>query len=61
MALRGRAFTRWIDRVHPQTGRRPILRESEAPSVAWPSEAVRVQDESIAFIHKRVAAPFYGR
>ena len=30
------------------------------PSVAWPSEAVRVRDESIAFIRKRVADPFYG-
>ena len=25
-----------------------------------PSEAVRVGDDSIAFIHKRVEAPFYG-
>ena len=30
------------------------------PTVAWPSEAVRVGDESIAFIHKRVEDPFYG-
>ena len=30
------------------------------PTVAWPSEAVRVGDESITFIHKRVADPFYG-
>ena len=29
------------------------------PTVAWPSEAVRVGDESITFIHKRVADPFY--
>ena len=28
-------------------------------TVAWPSEAVRVREESITFIHKRVAAPFY--
>ena len=34
--------------------------EGEAPSVAWPSEAVRVGGESIAVIHKRVADPFYG-
>jgi len=31
------------------------------PPVTWPSEAVRVDDESIAFIHKQVGAPFYGR
>ena len=30
------------------------------PTVAWPSEAVRVDDESIALIHKQVEAPFYG-
>ena len=30
------------------------------PTVAWPCEAVRVREESITFIHKRVAAPFYG-
>jgi hypothetical protein len=30
------------------------------PTVAWPSEAVRVGDESNAFIHKRVEDPFYG-
>ncbi len=35
-------------------------RADEAPTVAWPSEAVRVDDESIALIHKRVEAPFYG-
>jgi hypothetical protein len=29
------------------------------PTVAWPSEAVRVGDESITFIQKRVADPFY--
>jgi len=28
--------------------------------VTWPSEAVRVRDVSIALIHKRVRAPFYG-
>ena len=30
------------------------------PTVAWPSEAVRVCDDSIKFIQKRVEAPFYG-
>ena len=30
------------------------------PTVAWPSEAVRVCDDSITFIQKRVEAPFYG-
>jgi hypothetical protein len=29
------------------------------PTVAWPSEAVRVGDDSIAFIQKLVADPFY--
>jgi hypothetical protein len=29
-------------------------------TVAWPSEAVRVREESITTIDKRVAAPFYG-
>ena len=29
------------------------------PTVAWPSEAVRLPDESITSIYKRVAAPFY--
>ena len=33
--------------------------EAVTPTVAWPSEAVRVGDESIAFIHKRVEDPFY--
>jgi hypothetical protein len=31
------------------------------PTVAWPSEAVRVCDDSITFIQKRVADPFTGR
>ena len=31
------------------------------PTVAWPSEAVRVRDESIALTHKQVGAPFTGR
>jgi hypothetical protein len=30
------------------------------PTVAWPSEAVRVGDDSITFIQKRVADPFYS-
>jgi hypothetical protein len=30
------------------------------PTVAWPSEAVRVCDDSITFIQKRVEDPFYG-
>jgi hypothetical protein len=30
------------------------------PTVAWPSEAVRVGDESITFIHKRVDDLYYG-
>ena len=59
----------------PQRGKRQEIRDSPRairssirrtvtgffPTVAWPSEAVRVDDESIAFIHKRVEAPFYGR
>jgi hypothetical protein len=31
------------------------------PTVAWPSEAVRVRDDLIKFIHKRVADPFYAK
>ena len=35
-------------------------KEAVTPTVAWPSEAVRVGDDSIALIHKRVGVPFYG-
>ena len=40
--------------------RRPGYVPGFFPTVAWPSEDVRVGDVSIAFIHKRVGAPFYG-
>jgi len=36
-------------------------RRAQRPTVAWPSEAVRVGDVSITFFQKRVEAPFYGR
>ena len=44
----------------PTNGSQTHFTEGEAPSVAWPSKAVRVGDESIAVIRKRVADPFYG-
>ena len=40
--------------------RRPGCVPGFFPTVEWPSDAVRVGDESITFIHKRVADPFYG-
>ena len=43
-----------------QAKRRPGCIPAFFPTVAWPSEAVRVGDGSITFIHKRVADPFYG-
>jgi hypothetical protein len=39
--------------------RRPGCVPAFFPTVAWPSEAVRVGDDSIAFIQKLVADPFY--
>jgi hypothetical protein len=44
----------------PTNGSQIHFTEGEAPSVARPSEAVRVGGESIAITHKRVADPFYG-
>ena len=36
-------------------------RRAQRPTVAWPSEAVRVGDVAITFFQKRVEAPYYGR
>jgi hypothetical protein len=36
-------------------------RRAQRPTVAWPSEAVRVGDVAITFFQKRVETPFYGR
>ena len=58
----------------PQRGKRQEIRDSPRairssirrtvtgffPTVAWPSEAVRVRDESIALTRKQVGAPLYG-
>jgi hypothetical protein len=39
--------------------RRPGCIPGFFPTVAWHSEAVRVREDSITFIQKRVADPFY--
>jgi hypothetical protein len=49
-----------IAKTQGKARRRPGCIAAFFPTVAWPSEAVRVCDDSITFIQKRVEAPFYG-
>ena len=49
------------DSVRDKFNKKPWTVPGVFSTVAWPSEAVRVRDDSIKFIHKRVADPFYAK